>query len=406
MGGTGGFRLATLHPDVFAAAHSLTGGPHYSVPRNDGRFDAMLLMDNLCNTAFCIWDAPREGHYGTNHAFADGLRERARAHAGHYPCLELTDPEGGHGIIDRKLQTEGWDWLRRQKRDPLPRLVVYKSYNLRYDGASWARLDTVEDAQAPARIEAEVGAGGAVRVAVENADRFHLDLTRPLTGEPADVAVSINGASALKAPAGRTLYFIKDGGKWALSAQRYPPGLVKKHGVSGPIQDVFMGEPVLLVHGSRGGKTREQAEQMLDSTVQRLLGAGDGGVTLHTPFERKTDRDVSADDIAGKHLVLFGTPRQNLLLERIADRLPVRFLEDGVEIGGKRYQGEGVGLNMVYPNPLNPERCVLILPEEFCGGSPWTYPDYIVSKAVKDARGPRMQVLAQGSFDTRWQLPR
>jgi len=405
MGGTGGFRLATLHPDVFAAGHSLTGGPHYSVPRNDGRFDAMLLMDNLCNTAFCIWDAPREGHYATNHAFAGGLRERGKSYPGYYSGLELTDPEGGHGIIDRKLQTEGWDWLRLQKRDPLPRLVIYKTYSLRYDGAYWARLDTIEDAQAPARIEAELGQGGAVRVAVDNADRFHLDLTKPLTGAATEVAVRINGAAALKAPAGRTLYFAKEGGKWALSSERYPRGLVKKHGVSGPIQDVFMGEPVLLVHGSRSGKTKEQAGQMLDDAVQRLLGPGDGSVTLHTAFERKADRDVNADDIAGKHLVLFGTPRQNLLLERIANKLPVLFLEDGVWVAGTSYKGEGIGLNMVYPNPLNPERYVLILPEEFCGGSPWTYPDYLVSKAVKGPNGPRLQVLAQGTFNARWSLP-
>src|SRR6185436_12604245 len=85
MGGTGGFRLATLHPDLFAAGHSLTGGPFYGVPRNDGRFDAMLLVDNLCNTAFCIWDAPQEGHYATNHAFAEGLRERAKGRDNCYP---------------------------------------------------------------------------------------------------------------------------------------------------------------------------------------------------------------------------------------------------------------------------------------------------------------------------------
>ena len=50
MGGTGGFRLAALHPDRFAAAHSLTGGGNYAVPVGDGRFDATLLLDNLCNT--------------------------------------------------------------------------------------------------------------------------------------------------------------------------------------------------------------------------------------------------------------------------------------------------------------------------------------------------------------------
>src|SRR5207244_390153 len=84
MGGTGGFRLAALHPDLFSVAHSLTGGPFYGVPRNDGRFDATLLVDNFASTGLCIWDAPKEGHYTTNHAFADGLRQRAKRHPGYY----------------------------------------------------------------------------------------------------------------------------------------------------------------------------------------------------------------------------------------------------------------------------------------------------------------------------------
>jgi hypothetical protein len=64
-----------------------------------------------------------------------------------------------------------------------------------------------------------------------------------------------------------------------------------------------------------------------------------------------------------------------------------------------------VGLVLVYPNPLNPERYVLLLPEGYAGGSPWTYPDYLVVKAGKGPRGATQQVLARGSFDARWRLP-
>ena len=61
---------------------------------------------------------------------------------------------------------------------------------------------------------------------------------------------------------------------------------------------------------------------------------------------------------------------------------------------------------MVYPSLLNPERYVLILPEHYCGLSPWTYPDFIASKAVKGPNGPRLQVLTQGFFDGYWRQPR
>ncbi len=404
MGGTGGFRLGTLHPDLFAAAHSLTGGPHYSVPQNNGRFDAMLLVDNLCNTGMCIWDAPKEGHYGTNHQFSDWLRERAQKYPGSYPHLELTDPKGGHGIIDRKLIAEGWDWLRKQERNPYPRRVIYKTYCLRYDGAYWARIDTVADAAAPARIEAELQEGGKLRVAVENVDRFHLNLVKELVGDARELMVTVNGSAAFRAPTGPQTFFARTEGQWGVVKERYPAGLVKKHCVSGPIQDVFMGEPVLMVYGTAEASDAARSQRMVDAAVQQLFGPGDGSHTLHTPFERKADRDVSAADIGDKHLVLFGTPAQNLLVRKIAERLPARFLADGVEIAGKPYRGESVGVVLVYPNPLNPERYVLLLPENYSGGRAWTYPDYLVVKTMKGPKGLTQQVLTQGTFDARWQV--
>jgi pimeloyl-ACP methyl ester carboxylesterase len=397
MGGTGGFRLAALHPDVFAAAHSLTGGANYSVPVGDGRYDATLLLDNFCNTAMCIWDATNEGWFKQNRAFADGLRERAKRYPGSYPVLELTDPKGGHGVIDRALQAEGWEWIRKQRRDPLPRRVVYQTYNLRYDGAYWVRVERVADAAKPARIEAEVGAGGKVTVKTENVERFRLDLSAKLIGDGSRPAVSVDGGPAVAAKPDAATRFFKEKDGWVAGDPPGPDGPAKRHGLSGPIQDVFLGGPVLLVHGGKDG-----AGTMLDAAVLRLFGPGDGDRTLHAAFDRKAAADVTAADIADRHLVLFGTPEQNALVAKVADRLPAKFLADGVEAGGKAYRGEGVGLALVYPNPLNPDRYVLLLPEGYAGGSPLDLPDYVVGKRVEAGRKVSWQVLAKGSFDARW----
>jgi pimeloyl-ACP methyl ester carboxylesterase len=403
MGGTGGFRLSTLHPDLFAAAHSLTGGENYAVPVNNGRFDAMLAVDNLCNTGMCIWDAPKEGHWKTNHQFSDWLRERAKKYPGSYPHLELTDPKGGHGIIERKLIAEGWDWIRSQKRNPYPKRVVYKTYCLRYDGAYWARIDTVVDPAQPSRIEAELRNDGRIQVVAENIDRFHLMLAKELVGSATEVEIIVNGGMPCKAAAGGPVSLARTASGWSVVGERYPKGLVKKHALSGPVQDAFMGEPVLMVYGTAESAAVEKSQKMVDDAVLSLFGPGDGGVTLHTPFERKADRDLDASDITDKHLVLFGTPKQNLILRKIADKLPAKFLDQGVEIAGKPYRD--AGLVMVYPNPLNPERYVLILPEDYCGGRAWTFPDYLVVASVKDTKGRATQkVLAQGNFDARWQI--
>jgi pimeloyl-ACP methyl ester carboxylesterase len=397
-GGTGGFHFAAYLPDRFAAAYSLTGGGNYNVPVGNGRFDAYMLPDNLCNLPFLIWDTPGDGHYKANHAFADALRERARKFPGYYPNLELTDPKGGHGIIDRKLQAEGWQWLYMQVRNRHPKRTIYKTHWLRYDGACWARIDTMEHAGLPARIDAHIS-DGVCRVQVENADRFHLELTPPLVGSARALDVRINDGDAIQVSAGKTVYFWKTAGQWSVSPERYPRTLIKKHGVSGPIQDVFMEHPVLMVHGTKRDKSA--TAKMLDEIVNRLISTGDGSGVLRTGFERKADAEVSDKDIAEKNLILVGTPKQNRLLARIVEKLPVSFLADGVRIGGKDYRGPDVSMAMVYPNPLNAERYVLLLPEVYWGTRPLDYPDGVVFQGPQDGRS-QGRILARGSFDTHW----
>jgi pimeloyl-ACP methyl ester carboxylesterase len=418
MGGTGAYRLGAFYPDLFAAVHSLTGWPNYGVP-SSGAYYPNRVLDNLCNTGVCLWYEPgdlvdrEKRNIATNHQWIDGLGERARKYPGSFPHIVFRDPKGGHGIIDRGMQAEGWKWLRQRQRDPYPRRVVYQTHWLRYDGAFWAHLDTLEDGTAPARIAAERKDGGNLTVQIDNSDRFRLDLAAPLVGNAKEVAVAINSSAPIPVPAGKTAHFAKTDGKWAVSSERYPPGLVKKHGLSGPIMDVFMGEPVLMVYGTLKSRDEAKSQKMIDDAVLRLFGPADGGGVLHSGFERKADKDVSQQDIAQKNLVLFGTPQTNQILETFADRLPVKFLNEGVAVAGKSYQGPGVGLAMVYPNPLNPERYVLLLPENYglysahpgaMGMNVLGFPDYVVGKPLAGWGGNTIQVLAQGTFDARWRL--
>ena len=195
------------------------------MPVGNGRYDAYLLPDNLGNLPFLIWDTPGDGHYKANHAFADELRQRAEKFPGFYPNLELTDPKGGHGIIDRKLQDEGWAWMTSRSATAIPSWSIYKTHWLRYDGAYWARIDTVEDPQPAGTHRGRRSATDACRVAVENADRFHLDLVSAAgRRRQGAVDVRINGARGDQG-AGREGRLLLEDGKdeWSVAAERYPP---------------------------------------------------------------------------------------------------------------------------------------------------------------------------------------
>ena len=74
----------------------------------------------------------------------------------------------------------------------------------------------------------------------------------------------------------------------------------------------------------------------------------------------KKDTAITADDIANHNLVLWGDPGSNALLARIADQLPLKWSKQDMALGKGKWRAAGHAPVMIYPNPLNPERYVVI----------------------------------------------
>jgi hypothetical protein len=126
----------------------------------------------------------------------------------------------------------------------------------------------------------------------------------------------------------------------------------------------------------------------------------------------KNDTDITAADIAGSNLVLFGDPASNAVYRRIADRLPIRWRADGVVVGLDTFSASHAPV-FVYPNPLNPKKYVVI-------NSGFTFhdqannamqspklPDWAivdVSKTGNNFRYLPLFVESQGFFDEAWRL--
>ena len=60
------------------------------------------------------------------------------------------------------------------------------------------------------------------------------------------------------------------------------------------------------------------------------------------------------------NLVLWGDPGSNRILAKIADRLPVKWTAEGVVLGGKTYAAETHAPILIFPNPLNPKKYVVL----------------------------------------------
>lgn len=92
------------------------------------------------------------------------------------------------------------------------------------------------------------------------------------------------------------------------------------------------------------------------------------------PCRAKWSDRVTAADVADSNLILFGGPEDNSLTKQVLDRLPLRLAGDAVVLGPRRYTGENVGVQLCYPNPLNPERYVVL----YAGTTPASYCDAVL----------------------------
>jgi hypothetical protein len=301
-------------------------------------------------------------------------------------------------------------------RDPLPKKIRFTTYTLRYPQMHWIRLDGLDEHWKRARVEAEME-GRAIRIKTENVSRVTLSFNNgPIpAGEQFDV--TIDGTSGLKSLASEgaekplMTYFIKDeAGKWAPAKWwKDTQNLYKRRYLTGPIDDAFMDHFVFVE--PTGTPMNEAVGKWARAEMKRAIEQW----RLHfrgTPIVKK-DTEVNDDDLKAGHLILWGDPSSNAVIKRIADKLPIKWSAEGVKVGQKTYPANSTVPVMIYPNPLDNRRYVVI-------NSGFTYREYdylnnarqiprLADWAVIDLTVPAGTqhpggILDGGFFDERWRL--
>ena len=116
-------------------------------------------------------------------------------------------------------------------------------------------------------------------------------------------------------------------------------------------------------------------------------------------------------DAAAHNLILWGDPSSNAYLARIIDRLPVRWSAEGVTLGAETHDAGRHAPVLIYPNPLNPKRYVVL-------NSGFTFREYdylnnarqvpkLPDFAVVDVDSPPTsrapgRIVQAGFFDEEW----
>ncbi|MCK4795061.1 MAG: hypothetical protein KAV87_65635, partial [Desulfobacteraceae bacterium] len=214
-----------------------------------------------------------------------------------------------------------------------PQRVLYTIESLRNPRAYWVTIIGREDENFPGTIDACVW-GQTVLVKTKNIDAYSLDLAQAPIDADRQVEIIENG---------RSLGLVKDKLFIRKSEKYVDASYIKNQHLHGPVWDAFT-DPYVVVWGS--GIEDKGFSKVSERIAKSLSKGGPCFVDVNMP-----------EELANSHnLVLVGTAESNLWLSKICDDLPVRVEQGQIITQDKRYDGRDMGVILIYPNPLNPER--------------------------------------------------
>ena len=294
---------------------------------------------------------------------AGDVMERAMAKEG-LDLIRLEGPQTQHKYHpDSKMRLESdLDAIALKGATPYPRKVVFTTWTTAYNRMKWVEVDSLGKHWERARVAAEIT--GASTVEATTANVTALSLAMDAGGCPIElgrkVTVRLDGQT-LTAPAPSldhcwTAHFRKSAGQWQIAAAADAPGLHKRHALQGPIDDAFLDRFVFVTPTGRplapATAAWAAAEEKRAIAQWRAQFRGDARVL--------DDTTVTDADIASSNLILWGDPGSNRVLARIIARLPVRWTAAGLVAGAHTYSAETHAPILVYPNPLNPSKYVVL----------------------------------------------
>jgi hypothetical protein len=415
-GGVGSYSLGMRHASRFSLVLAMAGAPSWlqytgGSPTAEERtamltYSGMHLVESSLDTDFRFFHGTQDPG-PMRPAFVREMEAHMRE-IGLEPHVQWF--EMGHDllyVVHRHGRAyDGWAQVTRNRRREDVRVVTG---DYRAAEQHWVRVTRIVDFPRLARVEAHA-ADGVITVTTERASEIALDLRDAPIGTGDTLRVVVDGTEAYagpRAPLAHVLHLARIEDRWQpgfLATE----GLAKVPGLSGPLTDPY---PDGMIH-VYGTQDPEATDELRHAAERGSHGWPVWLWNLQQPVV--ADTDVTDEMMRDHHLVLYGTPGANSVLERMWPELPITVAADGVHVGETVHHDAGVGVRFVYPNPLVHGRYVIVQASPTTAGVdhgnnlPDFLPDYFVYDAAGTRSRPRLisgrSAVAMGYFDDAWQL--
>ncbi len=388
MGGGGTLWLAMTRPDIWAAIAPVCPAP-------PGGTDELLSNGLNLPAHFFHGDADQAVPVTVS-------REWVRKLKGIGGTVEYVEYPGvGHNSWEKAYQDEFvFDWFAKFKRNKFPQRVRFSSRRYEYNTAYWVTLDRLRTGKL-ASIDANFTGQNKLNITTGDLDGFTLMLEgHPQFDRGKPLEVTVDGSNIRVTPDNGTISFSAKGGKWVTGKYEAAP-TSKKSGLEGPLFDAFSSRQI-YVYGTAGNPSEEELRRRQDIATQAADWSFYRGWFLGRImfFPRiVADKDVRPSDLESSDLILFGTARTNLLVDKFKDRLPIAFTADESKHG------------LFYVFPVNDHYVAVNSGLPWWTGSPQRNyrfpPAFAEVPDLKDFvlfTDNLKNVVIDGYFDQQWQL--
>jgi len=382
MGGTGAWHLGLHFPSRWAAVEAGAGfvetRPEVLKTIHDSWRLPSLAIHDASNCSVNMTDVPFVAYAGSRdpqrlqHDLIRKVLDAEGVDLAQQPRIRFLVGENfGHNFSpERKRESDAFIAGALPRREP--QNFRFVTYTPGY-GEFWDfQVDSLDQLYRRAELS-----GTPDRVQTKNVWVLKLDRPRKLNLDGQDLTGAV---------------FERTNGAWRVGE---PAGLRKRAGLQGPIDDAFQ-QPFLCV-GPVGG-----ADPVLEQFRADFARYLRGDVRVKAPG------DVLPADWRDYNLILFGDPATNPWIRRVLPGLPLTWTADKIEFGGRSFPAAGNTVALIYPNPLNPNRYVVLnsghtFPGNAFDDLHWYLHPRLGDYAVLDQN--TREVRAAGFFDRNWLIP-
>ncbi len=389
MGGAACWQFATHYSDRWFAANP---GAGFSETR---RFLEVFQQESLSPTPWqkALWNLYDCDRYALNLTHCPTIAYSGEIDKQKQAADVMAEALDEHGIrlrhivgvgmghkmdaASKQIIEDAMTSLAERGRQTLPQRVHLETYTLKYNRMHWLTIDALDEHWKRAYVEAELAIDVAARsikitLATDNVNALSLDfpagtfrdsiaLPSVWVGDKAKM-IELPGPKSdgsWKASLERI-----DGGTWATTATT-AAGLRKRHKLQGPIDDALMDSFVFV--RPTGQSSSQAAGRWSEAELTRAIEhwrrhfRGDARVI--------DDVDVTQAIADSANLILWGDPSSNQVMAKLVNELPITWDPNEIRVGDQSFSAANHALIAIYPNPMNPDRYVVL-------NSSFTFRDY------------------------------